>query len=220
MYDEAFPDQCKEHPFVGCSVFSSYRAHSRVERFSNRVGQNCIYTAYMTVYSVISLPKIPHIHHIYIVLANPKVAFLYSIPPTCSPPLCQPTPPPCWPQSAPPGSLLLDLPFDFLWCPWSWWCWYWCCRSSCCWLCWCRCWCTSWCWSSVCCSYKCCCCCCCCCCLSNMSWKSCCCDCCCCWQVLVLAIASECIKGRKPMLYRESSFIRLMMLNLYLGSTC
>jgi len=36
-----------------------------------RVGQNRIYTPYMTVYSVISLPKIPHMHRIYMVLANP-----------------------------------------------------------------------------------------------------------------------------------------------------
>ena len=36
-----------------------------------RVGQNRIYTPYMTVYSVISLPKIPYIHRIYMVLANP-----------------------------------------------------------------------------------------------------------------------------------------------------
>jgi len=37
-----------------------------------RVGQNCIYTLYMTVYLVVSLPKIPYIHRIYRVLANPK----------------------------------------------------------------------------------------------------------------------------------------------------
>jgi len=37
-----------------------------------RVGQNCIYTPYMTVYLVISLPKIPYIHRIYMVLANPN----------------------------------------------------------------------------------------------------------------------------------------------------
>ena len=36
-----------------------------------RVGQNCIYTPYMTVYLVISLPKLPYIHRIYMVLANP-----------------------------------------------------------------------------------------------------------------------------------------------------
>ena len=36
-----------------------------------RVGQNRIYTPYMTVYLVTSLPKIPYIHRIYMVLANP-----------------------------------------------------------------------------------------------------------------------------------------------------
>ena len=36
-----------------------------------RVGQNRIYTPYMTVYLVISLPKIPYIHRIYMVFANP-----------------------------------------------------------------------------------------------------------------------------------------------------
>jgi hypothetical protein len=37
----------------------------------DRVGQNRIYTPYMTVYLVISLPKISYIHRIYMVLANP-----------------------------------------------------------------------------------------------------------------------------------------------------
>jgi len=37
----------------------------------SRVGQNCIYTPGMTVYLVISLPKIPYTHCIYMVLANP-----------------------------------------------------------------------------------------------------------------------------------------------------
>jgi hypothetical protein len=35
-----------------------------------RVGQNRIYTPHMTVYSVISLPKIPYVHRIYMVPAN------------------------------------------------------------------------------------------------------------------------------------------------------
>ena len=43
--------------------------------FMLRVGQNRIYTPYMTVYLVISLPKIPYIHRIYMVLANPIHAF-------------------------------------------------------------------------------------------------------------------------------------------------
>ena len=37
-----------------------------------RVGQNRIYTPYMTVHFVISLPKVPYIHRIYMVLANPR----------------------------------------------------------------------------------------------------------------------------------------------------
>jgi len=37
-----------------------------------RVGQNRIYTPYMTVHMVISLPKIPYTHRIYMVLANPR----------------------------------------------------------------------------------------------------------------------------------------------------
>jgi len=39
--------------------------------FMIRVGQNRIYTPYMTVYLVISLPKIPYVNRIYMVLANP-----------------------------------------------------------------------------------------------------------------------------------------------------
>ena len=35
-----------------------------------RVGQNRIYTPYMTVYLVVFLPKIPYIYRIYMVLAN------------------------------------------------------------------------------------------------------------------------------------------------------
>ena len=37
----------------------------------NRVGQNRMNTPYMTAYLVNSLPKIPYIHRIYMVLANP-----------------------------------------------------------------------------------------------------------------------------------------------------
>jgi hypothetical protein len=36
-----------------------------------RVGQNRIYTPFVTVYLVISLPKIPYVNRIYMVLANP-----------------------------------------------------------------------------------------------------------------------------------------------------
>jgi hypothetical protein len=41
----------------------------------HRVGQNRLYTPYMTVYLMISLPKIPYIHRIYKVLANPKYTY-------------------------------------------------------------------------------------------------------------------------------------------------
>ena len=37
----------------------------------SRVGQNPIYTPYMTVYLVFSLPQIPYIHRLYMDLANP-----------------------------------------------------------------------------------------------------------------------------------------------------
>ena len=37
----------------------------------DRVGKNCIHTQHMTVYLVISLPKIPFMHRIYMVLASP-----------------------------------------------------------------------------------------------------------------------------------------------------
>ena len=39
--------------------------------YISRVGQNRIYTYIYTVYLVISLPKIPYIHRIYMVLASP-----------------------------------------------------------------------------------------------------------------------------------------------------
>jgi len=37
----------------------------------SRVGQNHIYAPYIIVYLVMSLPKIPYKHRIYMVLANP-----------------------------------------------------------------------------------------------------------------------------------------------------
>ena len=37
----------------------------------HRVGQNRMYAPYMTVYLVISLPKLPYTHRVYMVLANP-----------------------------------------------------------------------------------------------------------------------------------------------------
>jgi hypothetical protein len=69
----------------------------------SRVGQNHIYTPYMTEYLVISLPKIPYIYRIYMVLANPNHApslpaqILYVHRPcpifACSIPLCAETMP-------------------------------------------------------------------------------------------------------------------------------
>ena len=44
-------------PMLAETIFFSIPRH--------RVGQNRIYTPYMTVYMVISLPKIPCIHRIY-----------------------------------------------------------------------------------------------------------------------------------------------------------
>jgi hypothetical protein len=43
-----------------------------------KVGQNRIYTPYMTVHLVISLPKIQYINRIYMVLANPM--YVYTVP--------------------------------------------------------------------------------------------------------------------------------------------
>jgi hypothetical protein len=45
----------------------------------HRLGQNRTNTPYMTVYLVISLPKIPYIHRIYIILANPAHAVCFSL---------------------------------------------------------------------------------------------------------------------------------------------
>jgi hypothetical protein len=56
-----------------------------------RVGQNRVYTPYMTVALMISLPKIPYIHRIYMVLANPNYVhrfLLPSFPALDVPPLC------------------------------------------------------------------------------------------------------------------------------------
>ena len=43
-----------------------------------RVGQNRIYTPYMTVYLVIFLPKKPYTHRVYMVLANPNISVFYN----------------------------------------------------------------------------------------------------------------------------------------------
>jgi hypothetical protein len=48
-----------------------------------RVGQNRIYTYIYTVYLVISKPKIPYVHRIYMVLANPSyLMYMISMPRT------------------------------------------------------------------------------------------------------------------------------------------
>jgi hypothetical protein len=60
----SFTDRCHCHP-------SFARA---LKHLTTRDGQNwvyIIYAPYMTVYLVISLPKIPYMHRIYMVLANP-----------------------------------------------------------------------------------------------------------------------------------------------------
>ena len=43
----------------------------RLQEYIHRVGQDRIYTPYMTVYLMISLPKIPYMYRTYMVLANP-----------------------------------------------------------------------------------------------------------------------------------------------------
>ena len=53
---------------TGCHCLTQHLLHLCC---MSRVGQNRIYTPYMTVYLMISLPKIPYIHRIYMVLANP-----------------------------------------------------------------------------------------------------------------------------------------------------
>ena len=47
-----------------------------------RVGQSRIYTPYMTIYLVMSLPNIPCIHRVYMVLSNPTNApyFVLTVP--------------------------------------------------------------------------------------------------------------------------------------------
>jgi hypothetical protein len=55
--------------FFSCTIRTLHRPPLYNTRDILRVGQNRIYTPYMTVYSMISLPKI---HRIYMVLANPR----------------------------------------------------------------------------------------------------------------------------------------------------
>jgi len=50
------------------------KVHHPLFPFMSRVGQNRIYAPYMTVYLVVSLPKTPYIHIIFMVLAKPSHA--------------------------------------------------------------------------------------------------------------------------------------------------
>jgi len=62
------------HSYLACLIFGSsflIAAGWNGNDACVRVGQNSIYTPYMTVYLVISLPKIPYTHRIHMVLANP-----------------------------------------------------------------------------------------------------------------------------------------------------
>ena len=57
---------------------------SVIERMC-RVGQNLIYTPYMTVYLAFFLPKRQYIHRIYMVLANPTYMSLSVYGSACTP---------------------------------------------------------------------------------------------------------------------------------------
>ena len=69
-------------PFSSSCFFSCLSLAPSVSHFPfghwciPRVGQNCMYTPYMTIYLVISLLNIPYIHHTYMVLANPMRTML------------------------------------------------------------------------------------------------------------------------------------------------
>ena len=78
VYDHIFGDFPARNNV--CTRYTWFNpSHKKLERRTKamlRVGQNRIYAPYMTVYLVISLPKIPYIHRIYMVLANPSNALL------------------------------------------------------------------------------------------------------------------------------------------------
>jgi hypothetical protein len=74
---------------VSCPLMESDEAHRLLTSCVSmgnccvvRVGQNRIYTPYMTVYLVISLSNIPYLRRIYMVLANPmcSASILWSVP--------------------------------------------------------------------------------------------------------------------------------------------
>jgi len=72
-----------------------------------RVGQNRVYTPYMTVYLVISLPKIMYIHRVHMVLANPRFMVLTNPKITLTDLLGQPESN-AWSNSKSPPPLLLS----------------------------------------------------------------------------------------------------------------
>ena len=49
---------------LGCPMWRTAWQVGGAQTLTWRVGQNRIYTPYMTVYSVVPLPKIPYIHRI------------------------------------------------------------------------------------------------------------------------------------------------------------
>ena len=58
------------HAEVACKTNERIQAQQGLTGYMWRVGQNRVYTPYTTVYLMISLPEIPYIHRIYMVLAN------------------------------------------------------------------------------------------------------------------------------------------------------
>jgi len=67
---------CMLYVCVRVFVCVIVRACTCVCVYMCRVGQNCIYTPYMTVYFVISLPEVPYMYPMYMVLANPMYVCL------------------------------------------------------------------------------------------------------------------------------------------------
>jgi len=66
----------------GCGAGVGANSKARRGKYDAGYGQGwpelCTYSPYMTVYSVISLPKIPYMYALYKVLANPSyVSSLY-----------------------------------------------------------------------------------------------------------------------------------------------
>jgi len=59
--------------------FLFFRSHHSLvlDSVAPRLGQDRIYTPYITVYCVLSLPKITYIHCTYMVLANPSQTTIF-----------------------------------------------------------------------------------------------------------------------------------------------